>query len=105
MATLNTTTSVQGTLTTSLVTLYTAGAGVKEVSVEITFENYSGSSVTVEIFSNGTADVNRVGTQAYTLLTKEMMVLFATLAPNDDIRAKASAGTSVVYRLPARSIS
>ena len=105
MTTLGTTTSIQGTLTTSIVTLYTAGAGVKEVSVAITFENYSGSSVTVEIFSNGTTDLNRIGTQPYTLLTKEMMVLFATLAPNDDIRAKASVNTSVVYRLPAREVT
>lgn len=105
MTTFGSTASAQGTLTTSNATLHTAAAGSKEESIVIVFQNYSGSTVTVELFSGGTADVNRLGAQAYTLLTKEMLVLKLTLAANDDVRAVCSANTSVAYRKAVRKVS
>jgi hypothetical protein len=86
-----------GTLTTSSATLHTAGAGSKEEAVTILFINYSASTITVDVTSNGTADVNRLTAQPVSLLTKESMVIECSLGPSDDIRAFASAGTSIKY--------
>lgn len=97
MSTLGSSDVAHGTLTTSSVTLHTAGAGSKEESVTLLFINYSASTITVDVTSNGTADVNRLTAQPISLLTKESMVLECSLGPGDDVRALASAGTSIKY--------
>jgi len=107
MATLDTSTSAQGTLTGSPTTdtIYTAGAGVLEESVTVVFINYACSTVTLDLFSGGTADQNRLVGQPVSLLSKEMLVLECTLAPNEDIRALGGAATSIAYTRKARIIS
>lgn len=97
MTTLGSSDVGHGTLTTSSATLHTADVGSKEESVTLLFINYSGSTVTVDVTCNGTADVNRLTAQPVSLLTKESMVIECTLGASDDIRALASANTSIKY--------
>lgn len=97
MTTLGSSDVGHGTLTTSSTTLHTAGAGSKEESVTLLFINYSVSTVTVDVTSNGVADVNRLTAQPVSLLTKESMIIECNLGATDDVRAVASANTSIKY--------
>lgn len=84
---------VQGTLTTSAATLRTATATEYH---QITMTNYSGSAVTVDLYVNGSADVNRQG-KAIPLEAGGFLVWTLRVGNTDTIQAKASANTSVAW--------
>jgi hypothetical protein len=93
----------QGTLT---------GAGTQDVlrvatgveSHAITFTNYSGGDVVLELFINGVADVNRIGA-GITLATLEFAVLRQKLGNGDDIRAEADTATAIAWTDEMDSLS
>lgn len=62
----------------------------------VTFTNYSGGDVVLELFVNGVADANRIG-YAITLATHEFVVLRQKLGNGDDIRAEADTATAIVW--------
>lgn len=86
----------QGTLTTSAATLVTGAAAA--TFVDITFTNYSGADVTLDLYMNGSADGNRLG-KAITVDANGGYVEWTgiRLGSGDTIQAKASAGTSIAW--------
>lgn len=88
----------QGTLTTSAATeIYTA-TGDSE-TVILTVINYDGSDRTVDVYLNGTADVNRIAPEALSLEANggTLVIDPIRLGAGDKIHAKASANTAVVW--------
>jgi len=63
----------------------------------VTFTNYSGNTVTLDVWVNGTADQNLIGPPDIDMLTKETVVFNIKLGNGDTIRAEASAANSIVY--------
>lgn len=84
----------QGTLTTSVVAIITSGGTEYH---EVTFTNYSGSNRTVDLYINGSADVNRIGKAITLEANGGFMVVSIRLGNTDAIHAAASAATSVVW--------
>lgn len=106
MTTLGSSTTAQDTLTTtSVTTIYTAGAGSKEEQCTIIFINTDSVSRTLDLFSGGSADVNRLVGQAVTIQSKGMLVLESSLAANEDIRAQASVANKIVWTRKARIVA
>ncbi len=63
----------------------------------ITFTNYSGSDATLELFVNGTADVNRIG-EGFTLQANGGVCIWKqSIGSTDTLRARAGAATAIVW--------
>lgn len=63
----------------------------------ITFTNDSGANVTVEFYINGAVAQNRLGPKATIDASGGACVLTLDLGNGDDIRAKASAASTIVW--------
>lgn len=87
---------LQGTLT-GAATQDTIRTGTGTEYHVFTFTNYSGSTVTLDLWVNGVADQNRVAPPGLSLLTNEVLVLRQKLGSGDTMRAEASAATSIAW--------
>ena len=94
----------QGTLT-GAGTQDTIRTGASTEYVIATFTNYSGSTVTLDLWVNGVADQNRVAPPDMQMLTKETIVLRQKLGNGDTLRAEASAATAIVYTIELDSLT
>lgn len=72
------------------------GGGVEFHS--ITFTNYSASDRTLELFINGTADVNRIGKAISLQAGGGFCVWKEAIENGTTLRARASASSSIVWK-------
>lgn len=90
----------QGQLGTSVASIYTPGSGITGIILTCEFLNVSGSTVTMDLYVNGTAAANQIKS-GVTLLAGESLVFDGKItlanANTDSFQGKASAATSVTY--------